>query len=100
MDVKERLEKILKRQKWTKYRLAKECSLPQATISNIFHRGTTPSISTLETICKTLNISLSEFFSDNDMVELTSDFKSFYDQWVYLSPDKKEYLLKTINYIK
>ena len=100
MDVKKRLEDVLLKQGWTKYRLAKECSIPPATISNIFHRGTVPTIATIEAICETLNITLAEFFSDNEMVELTPELKAFYDGWLYLPPDKKEYLLQTLKYLK
>ena len=100
MDVKKRLEEVLVKQGWTKYRLAKECSIPPATISNIFHRGTIPTIATIEAICDTLNITLAEFFTDNEMVELTPELKTFYEGWMYLPPDKKEYLLQTIKYIK
>ncbi|MCR4719717.1 MAG: helix-turn-helix transcriptional regulator [Firmicutes bacterium] len=99
MDVKKRLEDVLKKQGWTKYRLAKECSIPPATISNIFHRGTVPTIATIEAICDTLNITLAEFFSDNEMVELTPELKAFYDGWMYLPPEKKEYLLQTLKYL-
>ena len=34
-----------------------------STISNIFHRGSIPSIPTLETLCNTFGISLGQFFS-------------------------------------
>lgn len=100
MDIKKRLEEILKRKGWTQYRLAKECSIPPATISNIFHRDTVPTIATIEAICETLNISLAEFFTDNKMIELTPELESFYEGWMYLSPEKKEYLQKTIEYLR
>lgn len=100
MDVKKRLEEVLKKQGWTRYRLAKECSIPPATISNIFHRGTVPTIATIEAICDTLNITLAEFFTENALVELTPELKAFYEDWLYLSPEKKDYLLQTIQYLK
>lgn len=100
MDVKKRLEEVLKKQGWTKYRLARECSIPPATISNIFHRGTIPTIATIEAICDTLNITLAEFFTDNEMIELTPDLKKFYEDWLYLPPEKKEFIIQAIKYIR
>ena len=53
----------------------KESKLPESTLSNIFHRGTIPTIATLQTICETMNITLSDFFSDEDKVVMTPDLK-------------------------
>lgn len=47
VDINSRLEELLKKQGWTKYRLSKESKLPESTLSNIFHRGTVPTIATL-----------------------------------------------------
>lgn len=79
MEVKERLKQILQEKGWTQYRLAKECSIPQATLENIFQRGTVPTIYTLEAICKTLNITLAQFFAEYDLIEMTPELKEFYD---------------------
>lgn len=51
-------EQILKKYRWTKYRLSKESKLPESTLSNIFHHGTIPIIATLRTICETINLTL------------------------------------------
>ncbi|MGM9552000.1 MAG: helix-turn-helix domain-containing protein [Clostridia bacterium] len=100
MDINKRLEYILNKYGWTKYKLSKESNLPESTLSNIFHRGTTPTLATLEVICKTLGITLAEFFSDNECVEMTPELKEFYEDWICLSPEKKAYLLQTMKYIK
>ncbi len=100
MDIIERLNVILKRNGWTKYRLSKESKIPESTLSNIFHRGTVPTISTLEVICDTMNISLAEFFSDDELVVMTDEFRAFYNEWKYLSPDKKKHIIQTMKYMK
>ena len=100
MDINARLHKLLKEQGWTRYRLAKESGVPESTLTNIFYRGTIPTIATIEAICDTLNITLAEFFTDNEMVEMTPELKTFYEGWLHLSPDKKKYLLQTIKYLK
>ena len=54
----------------------------------------------LEDICKTLNITLSQFFAENDMVEMTDELKEFYDAWIALSPDKRKNILETMKMMK
>lgn len=100
MDIIERLNSILKKYGWTKYRLSQESKIPESTLSNIFHRGTVPTIATLQSICDTMNISLAEFFADDELVVMTPELKSFYDDWACLSPEKKEHLIKTMKYMK
>lgn len=100
MNINDRLNYILKKHGWTRYRLAKESGLPESTITNIFHRGTVPTFNTLESICKTLNISLADFFADGDFVEMTPELKEFYDEWVCLSEEKKLLILQTMRYMK
>lgn len=78
---------------WTEYRLVKETQLPASTISNIFHRSTTPGISTLESICAAFGISLSQFFAEGDFVALTPEQKSLLAKWATLSREQKLALL-------
>ena len=89
MDTHARIKQLMKERKWTAYKLAKECGLPQSTITNVFARSTIPSIPTLETICEGLGITLSQFFSDGDMVQLTPEQQKFFNDWVTLSEEDK-----------
>lgn len=100
MDIIERLNIIIKRNGWTKYRLSKESKIPESTLSNIFHRGTVPTIATLQAICDTMNISLAEFFSDEELVVMTDELRELYDEWKCLSPEKKRHLIQTMKYMK
>lgn len=93
MDTNERLRQLLAQKGWTEYRLAKKCGLNQSTIANIFRRNTVPSIATLEILCKGFGITLSQFFSDNKMVELTPDLGELFEDWTYLTPEQREALL-------
>lgn len=96
MDVHKRLEQLLKERKWTRYRLGKECDLSDSTITNIFKRGNTPTIYTLETICKGLNITISQFFAEDEMVELNPELKELFDEWIFLTAKQKEAVLQLI----
>lgn len=100
MDVHARLRQLLEERGWTEYKLSKECGLAQSTLGNIFRRNTLPSVATLEIICKAFHITLSQFFSENDMLEISPELKELFDCWVFLTPAQKEavlQLLKTMN---
>ena len=78
MDTLQRLHQLLDERGWSEYRLAKNCGLSNSTIANIYHRNTIPSISTLEAICTSFGISLSQFFAEGEMVELTPELKELF----------------------
>lgn len=93
MDTNERLRKLLDKSGWSEYRLAKNCGLSQSTLANIFRRNTVPSISTLESICNGFGITLAQFFSDGEMVELTPELKEVFQHWISLTADEKNAVL-------
>lgn len=96
MDIHARLQQLLQERGWTEYRLSKECGLAQSTIGNIFRRNTLPSVATLETICSGFGITMSQFFAEGDMVELTDDLKQLFDCWVCLTPVQKSAALQML----
>ena len=96
MDIHRKLRKLLQDKGWTTYRLAINSGLSHATIANIFKRNTIPSISTLEAICSGFGITLSQFFAENEMVELTPELKEFFDLWAILSPRQKSATLEML----
>lgn len=65
-----KLQKILKAKNWTIYKLSKESGIPYSSLSNLFQRNTEPTLPTLRKICAGIEISLSEFFSDEPAPEL------------------------------
>ena len=93
MDTHERLRQLLDERGWTEYRLAKNCGLSESKIANIYRRNTLTSITTLETICKGFGITLSQFFAEGEMVELTPELKELFDNWVNLTPEQMQKLL-------
>ena len=66
LDVLGRITQLRESRGWTQYRLSKEAGVSQNTIKNLYHRNNTPTIQTLEAICKAFNITLTEFFADID----------------------------------
>ena len=90
MDTHERLRQLLNERGWSEYKLAKRCGLSESTVANIFGRNTVPSIATLETICSGFGITMSQFFAEGDMVEITPELKELFDNWVNLTPEQKK----------
>lgn len=93
MDALARLQQLMDERGWTMYRLAKESGLTESTIANIYRRNAMPSIATLEMICQGFGITLSQFFADEEMVELTPELKAVFDNWRSLTPTQKEAML-------
>ncbi|MBO4534508.1 MAG: helix-turn-helix transcriptional regulator [Clostridia bacterium] len=52
MDIIERIEKYRVAKGWSQYKLAAEAGLSQSVLSNMYARGTLPSLSTYVTFVK------------------------------------------------
>ena len=100
MNIHERLTEILKQKNWTRYRLSKECGLSESTITNIFRRGNTPTIATLEIICNAMNITLSQFFAENELVELSPELQKLTDEWKFLSEEQNQAVLQIMRVMR
>lgn len=100
MDIHKKLNELLDERGWTRYQLARRCGLSDATIANIFRRNTMPSISTLESICRGYGITLSQFFAEDEMVELTPELKAVFDSWAALTPEQKAAAQQMLNAMK
>lgn len=97
MDVHKRLRQLLNERGWTEYRLSKKCGLSESTLANIFRRNTMPSITTLEAICNGFGITLSQFFAENEMVELTPELKNLFDKWIALTLEQKDAVYRMVD---
>lgn len=97
MDVHKRLQQLLNERGWTEYRLSKKCGLSESTLANIFRRNTMPSITTLEAICNGFGITLSQFFAEDEMVELTPELKNLFDKWIALTLEQKDAVYRMVD---
>lgn len=100
MSVLERIEALMKQRNWSVYRLAKESGLSQSTLSHVFRKDSEPTISTLETICRTFGVTLSQFFADGDCVSLTEEQKTLLARWGTLSEEQKRLLMGVMEQMK
>ena len=64
-------------------------------------RNTVPSTATLQAICAGLKITLSQFFAEGEMIELTPELKELFGDWVNLTADQKDavrHMMKTMRH--
>ena len=96
MDTNERLRQLLEERGITTYKLSQLSGLSNTTLANVFKRNTVPSISTLQAICNGFGITLSQFFAEGEIVELTPELKELFDCWVNLTVEQKTALLNLV----
>lgn len=100
MDVNAKIRQILTLRGWTAYRLSKESGLSESTVANILKRNTIPSVDTLEAICRGMGVTMSQFFADGDLIEVTPKTREMIDCWTGLSEQQRDAvlnLMKTMN---
>lgn len=100
MDIPQRIKELAKARGWSEYRLAKETKLAASTISNIYHRNTMPSVATIEIICTAFGITLSQFFSNDNMISLNEEQEELLDLWANIPIEQKTKLLELMRSMK
>ena len=74
MDVLEKIAQLRTERHWTEYQLAEASGLTQSTISSWYRKGMLPTLPSLVKICEAFNISVSQFFlEDNKQAVLLND---------------------------
>ena len=96
MNVIARIDEIMKKQGLTDYQLSKLSGLSPSTISNMRIRNTVPTIPTLQSICDSLNVSMSQFFTEDDseFYPINRKQKEFFDLYVQLTDEQQDLLLQ------
>lgn len=102
MDVLKRIDEIMARQHLNDYQLSKLSGLSTSTISNMRKRNTIPSIATLEYICESFDITLSQFCMDNQstLYPVNETQKEFLDYFVLLSDEQQQLMLEVVKNIR
>ena len=93
-DVVSRIKELCASKGISFYKLSKISGIPQTTLTNILNRGTIPSIFTLEKICKTLDITLAQFFCvENEATMLSEKQKILLELFVNLPTHKQDIVI-------
>lgn len=75
MTTLEKIDKLRVQRGWSINNLAMEAMLTQSTINNLYSRKAEPKLSTLRAICDAFEITLSEFFAEEETNEAEIDKK-------------------------
>lgn len=67
-DVGKRVIELREEKGWSQYKLYKIAQIGQTTLSDIESSKKVPTVTTLAKICKALEISLSDFFAEDDNI--------------------------------
>ena len=90
-DILKEITKLRLERNWTEYELAKKSGLAQSTISSWYRKKQTPSIQTLDKICKGFGITLSQFFGEgDDAIFLTPEQRKLLDSWSALNTQQRK----------
>jgi len=100
VDITARLKELQQRHGWSDYKIAKEAGLSPNTVSNIYRRGNTPSLVTLEAMCKAFGVTMAQFFAEDELMEITPELRKLIDSWTALTAEQKDAIWKIINTYK
>ena len=99
-NVLEEIKRLSTKRNWSEYDLAKRSGLSQSTISTWYRKNQTPTIQTLDKVCKGFGITLSQFFAeDDDLVSLTPRQRELLDNWSALSETQQCLFLELFKHI-
>ena len=94
MDINKKIEKLRFQRGWSLYELAQEAGVTQSTLTSMLKRGNPPKIETLSCICDAFGITLSQFFMEDELVEvLSKNEKDLIESFRKLTPTKQQALI-------
>lgn len=73
MNVVQKIRQLQNERNWTDYRLAQEANISQSSLATLFSRQTPPKLEMLQSICNAFGLTLSQFFLENENIEILSD---------------------------
>ena len=72
MDINKKIEELRFQRGWSVYELAQKAGIAQSTLTSMANRGNPPKIDTLICICEAFGITLSQFFMEDEQLEVLS----------------------------
>ena len=97
MDILEKIKKLRDERGWSNYKLARVANISEGSLNNLFRLNNLPTIPTLEAICGGFDITLSQFFAEEEeAVVLSVEQKEMLNTWNTLTGDQKTALLELL----
>lgn len=99
MNVLDKIVQLREARNWSEYQLAERSGLTQSTISSWYRKNMLPTIPSLQKICDAFDITLSQFFldqNDNTLV-LTDTQLQLLNSTAKLQPEQYQALIKFID---
>lgn len=89
-DVLNRLRTLCNERNWSLYRLAKESGITYSTLNSMFNKSNIPTVATLLKLCDGLGITMSQFFCDDEISDLSKSQKECLELWNKLDKQSKK----------
>ena len=98
INVLERIMQYRLERNWTEYQLAEKSNLPQSTISSWYRKNQIPTIQSLDKICQAFNITLAQFFTEENStpIVLTDKQKAIIDNFNKLNESQQKAVLNLL----
>lgn len=94
MNVIERIHQLRIERGWSVNNLAMEAEITQSTLNSILSRNSPPKIETLQALCNAFNITLAQFFIEDEMMELLDETeRTLINAFRSLSKQKQQSLI-------
>lgn len=85
-----KIDTLCKERGWTHYRLAKASGIPQSTLHNMLKRNTVLSVPSIAKVCSAFNITLSQFFDEDENYYISEDEKLLIEKYRKLDEAKQK----------
>lgn len=97
MTVQERIEELLIKNNWSKYKLAKEAGFYPTTVYDWFNeKHYTPDRASIESVCLAFGISQAEFYSRVDESELNAEQIALLELFAKIPENKKSLIFEIL----
>ncbi|MCR5099794.1 MAG: helix-turn-helix domain-containing protein [Butyrivibrio sp.] len=93
-NVLDRITQLREAKGLSVYKLAKITGIPQSSIATWYQRNQYPPVDKIELICNSLGISLSEFFSVDELDLKDAELS---DKWILLTKTQQNSIMSVID---
>lgn len=100
MDILSKIDKLRNERGWSFYELSEQSSVNQSTLANMYRRKSLPSIQTLTDLCKAFEITLSQFFAEEQNDINNEKTRLLINNFNSLNEQQKNFVLEMTNLVK